>query len=108
MGVSISRRIAAGVLALGVAGSVGVGATSAFATAAKTASGTVKSVTVKSDHLVLTVGTKSDSFTTTAMTKIDLGGKTSSLSKLKKGDKATVTYTTSGMTLTATLIDATA
>jgi Cu/Ag efflux protein CusF len=108
MGVSISRRIAAEVLAIGLAGSVGVGATAAFATSAKTASGTVKSVTAKSDHLVLSVGKSSDSFTTTAMTKIDLGGKTSSLAKLKKGDKATVTYTTSGMTLTATSIDATA
>lgn len=108
MGISNSRRLAAAALAVGLAGSIGIGATTAFAGTAKSASGTISSVTAKSDRLVVKVGTKSDSFTTTSMTKVDLGGKTSSLAKLKAGDKVTVTYTAAGTKLTATSVDATA
>jgi hypothetical protein len=111
MGISISRCPITAALTLGLAGSLGISATSAFASAAKTASGTISSVTAKSDHLVVKVGkvgTKSDSFTTTAMSKIDLGSKKSVLDKLKVGDEVTVTYTAAGKILTATSVDATA
>jgi hypothetical protein len=108
MNISISRRLVAAALVLGLAGSVGIGATSAFASTVKSASGTISSVTAKSDRFVVKVGTKSDSFTPTAMTKIDLGGKKSTLAKLKAGDKGTVTYAADGKALTATSVDATA
>jgi predicted amino acid racemase len=72
------------------------------------ANGTISSFTAKTDRLVVKVGTRSDSFMTTAMTKVDLGGKTSTLAKLKAGDKVTVTHTTTGKTLTATSLAATA
>jgi hypothetical protein len=51
---------------------------------------------------------ESDTFKTNAKTTTDLGGKTSTLAALKAGDTVTVAYTSSGKTLTATTVDATA
>ena len=105
----ISRRVAAGAMALGLAGSaLGFGATTAFAaTKAKSASGTISSVNAKNDKLVVKVGTKSDIFKATAKTVIDLGGKKSTFAKLKAGDTVIVTYSNSGTTLLASKIAAT-
>jgi hypothetical protein len=107
MKMSISRWIAPAVLALGLTGGV-VGATSgaAFATTTKSASGTIKTVSTTTDVLTMTVSKKTDTFHVNDMTKVTLGGKTSKFADLKAKDTATVKYTASGTTWTATSIAA--
>jgi Cu/Ag efflux protein CusF len=118
-------KITAGVAALGLAASLGAAGTAVAATkpkpkpktvATKTkatkvasdhAAGVLRSVDVKADRVVVTVGKAADTFTTTSATKVTLAGKTAALTSLKAGDKVTVTYTHTGKVLRALSIAAT-
>lgn len=110
MHMSISKRVVAVALALGVAGgALGASVGSALAaTRAKpvrhTAAGVVASVEAKAHQLTVKVGKKSDVFRTTAKTAVEVAGKKDAVAALKAGEHVKVTYVVSGKAWVATAV----
>jgi hypothetical protein len=93
----------------GVAGDRGRGTGRVLTVAGPTVysiSGVIKSISTKTDGLVLTVRKKTDAFKATSGTKVWVNGKRTSFKQLKTGEKATVDFTVTGKVWTAISISA--